>query len=80
MNFKLKRTDRIGRITIDSDLLKEIFEKINGQFIHDKIEILSIEYDSKKEFIMLIAIPKNFQSLLWVQLFLSFMNYVQEKI
>ena len=48
MDFRNRNTDRIGRITIDADLLKEIFEKINGQFIHDKIEILSIEYDPKK--------------------------------
>lgn len=48
MDFRSKNTDRIGRITIDADLLKEIFEKINGQFIHDKVEILSIEYDPRK--------------------------------
>ena len=49
MEFRSRNTDRIGRITIDADLLKEIFEKINGQFIQDKIEILSIEYDPRKK-------------------------------
>ena len=48
MDFRNRNTDRIGRITIDADLLKEIFEKINGEFISKKIEILSIEYDPKK--------------------------------
>ena len=43
-----KRTDRLGRIIIDSDLLKEIFEKINGEFVKEKLEILSIEYDPQK--------------------------------
>jgi len=43
-----KRTDRLGRIIIDSDLLIEIFEKINGEFIKEKIEILSITYDPDK--------------------------------
>ena len=44
-----KNTDRLGKITIDSDLLKEIFEKINGEFIGKKIEILGIHYDPKKK-------------------------------
>jgi len=43
-----KNTDRLGRIIIGSDLLKEIFEKINGEFIRKRIEVLSIEYDPKR--------------------------------
>ena len=39
MNFDSKKTDRLGRINIDPDLLKEIFEKINGEFIGKKIEL-----------------------------------------
>ena len=45
-----KNTDRLGRIIIDSDLLKEIFEKINGEFIGKKIEILGIHYNPKKKY------------------------------
>lgn len=48
MNLSSKRTDRLGRIIIDSDLMKEIFEKINGEFIQKRLEIISIEYDPKE--------------------------------
>lgn len=48
MRFTSKSADRLGRIIIDSDLLIEIFEKISGEFIKEKIEILSIEYDPQK--------------------------------
>lgn len=39
---------RIGRIQISADILYEIFGKLAGDFIKEKIEILSIEYDLKK--------------------------------
>ena len=48
MDFFSRTSDKIGRIIIDSDLLREVFEKINGEFIGKKIKIISIEYDPKK--------------------------------
>ena len=39
---------RLGRIQISADILYEIFGKLAGDFIKEKIEILSIEYDPKK--------------------------------
>ena len=48
MDFSSRKTDRLGRIIISLDLLKEIFEKINGEFVKEKLEILSIEYDPKE--------------------------------
>lgn len=36
MDFCSNRTDKLGRIIIDSDIFKEIFEKINGEFLGKK--------------------------------------------
>jgi len=48
--FNPNNTDRyrVGRIQISADILYEIFGKLAGDFIKEKIEILSIEYDPKK--------------------------------
>ena len=63
MNFDSKKTDRLGRINIDPDLLKEIFEKINGEFIGKKIEIISINYDPRRRLYYADCCSKDFPKL-----------------
>lgn len=42
-----EKENRVGRIKISPDILKEIFEKISGEFIKEKIDIFAIDYDNK---------------------------------
>ena len=63
MHFSFKKTDRLGRIIIDPDIFKEIFEKINGKFVKEKMEILSIDYNPDKKVFYAECYSENFSKI-----------------